>query len=90
MPAILIQNVFFFGDGILVCDDRGQITVLKQHHDSLFPNKVSFIKTGTLNLGEAITVLSKFGERIYYGTVSGKIGYLTAIDKDQYDILHKL
>jgi len=43
-------------------DDRGQIALLKEHHDSLFPNKVNFIKIGTLNLGEMVTVLCKFGE----------------------------
>jgi hypothetical protein len=61
MPAVSIKDSLYFGDSIVIVDERGQLTLLKQHYDNLFPNKVIFVKIGTLSLGEGVTALCKFG-----------------------------
>lgn len=72
----------YFGHILVIVDERGQLTLLSQHYDNLIPSKVNFVKMGTLDLGEAVTALCKFGQSIYYGTTSGKIGYLSLLDKE--------
>jgi hypothetical protein len=40
MPAVSIIDSLYFGDSIVIVDERGQLTLLKEHHDNLLLTKL--------------------------------------------------